>query len=423
MLPPDEPDGVTVMDPVHVGDGVTLENCSIGPNVTLAAGVTVRGSTIQNSKRSGIVIALGSKALISANTIRANGGDGISVGASQADLRDNVITGNSGCGISADSASQLSGSGNIAQANARGNACGNVPSGLIVAQPTPPPAGMVLIPAGEFQMGDSFKEGDSDERPVHTVNVSAFYMDKYEVTKDFWDEVANWAAEHGYDIWSGHVLGKGANHPVVYVSWYQAVKWLNARSEKEGLTPCYYTSSAQSEVYRRGNVDVRNDWVKWGGCGYRLPTEAEWEYAARGGVEGHRFPWSDTDEIQHSRANYYSSDRYSYDTSPTRGFHPTYARDPQPYTSPVGSFAPNGYGLYDMAGNVWEWVWDWYNEGYYTFSPGADPRGPASGSDRVLRGGGWDNYAIYCRVAFRSSTAPDDSRRNIGFRAVRPAGQ
>lgn len=110
------------------------------------------------------------------------------------------------------------------------------------------------------------------------------------------------------------------------------MKWANARSEKEGLVPCYYTDDTQTTVYRTGTVDVQNDWVKWIACGYRLPTEVEWEKAARGGAAGHRYPWSATDAIDHSRANYDSGG-----------------------TTPVGSFAPNGYGLYDMAGNVWEW--------------------------------------------------------------------
>jgi formylglycine-generating enzyme required for sulfatase activity len=307
------------------------------------------------------------------------------------------------------------------------------PSAAVFAVPQPPsiPAGMVFIPAGSFQMGDSFKEGGSDERPVHTVFVSAFYMDKYEVTKGFWDEVANWAAANGYDIKAADGEGKEGNHPVQGVTWYEAVKWANARSEREGLTPCYYTDSTQATVYRTGSVNVPIEGVKWSGCGYRLPTEAEWEYAARGGVEGHRFPWSDTDIIDQSRANYYNycaaggTPYYPYDKSTTCSYHPDYAKGDYPYTSPVGSFAPNGYGLYDMAGNVWEWVWDWYNEGYYTFSPGSDPRGPVSGSSRVLRGGGWDYYAFHCRVAYRYYYGPGDSHSSagFGFRAVRPPGQ
>ena len=283
------------------------------------------------------------------------------------------------------------------------------------------PSGMVLIPAGSFQMGDSSGEGGSDERPVHTVYVSAFYMDTYEVTKAMWDEVAAWAQENGYDLKPSDGSGKAPDHPVYNVSWYEAVKWCNARSEREGRTPAYYTSAAKTTVYRTGQVDVQTDWVRWD-AGYRLPTEAEWEKAARGGCDGRRFPWCDSDTIQHSRANYYSHSRYSYDTSPTRGHHPTYETGSEPYTSPVGSFAPNGYGLYDMAGNVWEWCWDWYSWDYYASSPRTDPRGPASGWDRAVRGGYWIADAGYCRVSNRAYGGPADGYGFVGFRAVLPAG-
>ena len=284
----------------------------------------------------------------------------------------------------------------------------------------PPTTSMVLIPAGSFRMGDHL-DGMSDASPVHTVSVSAFYMDRYEVTKALWDEVAGWAQANGYDLKPSDGSGKAPNHPVYDVSWYEAVKWLNARSEKEGRTPAYYTSAAKTAVYRTGRVDVQIDWVRWD-TGYRLPTEAEWERAARGGCEGHRFPWCDSDTITHSRANYESSSSYSYDTSPSRGSHPAYATGGSPYTSPVGSFAPNGYGLYDMAGNVWEWCWDRYSSGYYASSPGTDPRGPASGSSRAIRGGSWINLATYCRVSPRYYAGPalEDSR--LGFRAVLPPG-
>jgi formylglycine-generating enzyme required for sulfatase activity len=210
------------------------------------------------------------------------------------------------------------------------------------------PVGFALIPAGTFQMGDAL-DGIADA-PIRQVTVSAFYMAKHETTKALWDEVRNWGTSRGYtDLPVGG--GKAGTHPVQTISWFDVIKWCNARSEKEGLTPCYTVGGSP---LRTGTaIPV----VNWTAKGYRLPTEAEWEKAARGGLNGKRYPWGDT--ISHSQANYVN--------------HPTYAVGNQPYTSPVGSFAANGYGLQDMVGNVWEWCWDWYG----TYAPGAqtDPNG------------------------------------------------
>ena len=137
----------------------------------------------------------------------------------------------------------------------------------VTADDAPAPSGMVLIPAGSFTMGNCMgpSEGFSDELPLHTVYVSAFYMDKYDVTKALWDSVYQWATSHGYSFyWPGS--GKAANHPVQTIDWYDAVKWCNARSEMEGRTPAYYTSAAQTTLYRTGQVDVDNSSVKWS-CG------------------------------------------------------------------------------------------------------------------------------------------------------------
>lgn len=284
------------------------------------------------------------------------------------------------------------------------------------------PSGVVEIPAGSVSIGDTFNEGDPDERPVHSAQVAAFKIDAYEVTKATWDEVYAWATTRGYTF-DNEGYGKAVNHPVQSVNWYDAVKWCNARSEKEGRTPAYYTAASRTpaDIYRTGRIDVSNDWVRWD-SGYRLPTEAEWEKAARGGAAGQRFPWSGNANIQHARANYFSSTLFPYDNSPTPDYHPTYFVAPTPYTAPVGSFAANGYGLYDMAGNVREWCWDWFSTNSYASAPGTDPRGPVTGEDRVLRGGSWYEYAEACRVAARYPSLPGGTTDDYGFRVVVPGG-
>jgi len=290
---------------------------------------------------------------------------------------------------------------------------------LALGTNSPVPPGMALIPAGSFTMGNCMdpNEGFSNELPLHTVHVSAFYMDKYLVTKSLWDTVYQWAIGHGYSFdYVGS--GKGASHPVQTIDWYDCVKWCNARSEQEGRVPAYYTSAGQTTVYRSGQSAVQTNWVNWS-SGYRLPTEAEWEKAARGGSSGHRFPWGDT--ISESQANYYGdTGSYSYDLGPN-GYNATFATGAYPYTSPVGYFGANGYGLYDMAGNVWEWCWDWY--GGYSSGLQTDPRGPTSGSDRVRRGGCWGSYAVSCRAAYRVSLNPPGRDNFYGFRSVLPPGQ
>jgi len=283
---------------------------------------------------------------------------------------------------------------------------------------------MTLIPAGAFQMGTNnlpYEDEMTDAGPNHTVNLSAFYMDKYEVPYAVWTGVYQWALGNGYDF-DNAGYGKAMNHPVLDVSWYDCVKWCNARSEMQGLTPCYYTDASQSTLYKSGLIDVANTAVKWDANGYRLPTEAEWEKAARGGAVGMRFPWSNVQTISRAQANYFGDINFAYDLGPN-GLNPLFATGAWPYTSPVKYFAPNGYGLHDMAGNVREWCWDWYASTYYAISPSNNPRGPASTPHtyRVLRGGGDGWYyglANNCRVANRGNSAPDDAYSG-GFRCVR----
>lgn len=280
------------------------------------------------------------------------------------------------------------------------------------------PADMALIPAGSFTMGDTLRDGagvaGGGDTP-HTVFVSEFYMGKHEVTKSQWDEVKSWAISKGYEFSVDSGNGKAHNHPVYGIRWNDAVKWCNARSEKEGLTPVYRDGS---KIHKTGISGIPSD-VLWYANGYRLPTEAEWEKAARGGLSGKRFPWG-SDTISHLQANYKASDVWSYDSSGSvNNFHPTYATGSQPYTSPVGSFAPNDYGIYDMAGNLSEWCWDTYGYDYET----TDPRGSPYGSSRIFRGGSWAEVAWRCRVAGYNDSYPEVTSIYVGFRVARGSVQ
>ena len=248
------------------------------------------------------------------------------------------------------------------------------------------PEGIALIPAGEFQMGSS--DGDSDAKPVHTVYVDAFYMDKYEVTnaqyKQFVDANPQWRKDriprsyHSGDYlnhWNGNRYPRNkGNHPVTHVSWYGAMAY--------------------------------SQWA-----GKRLPTEAEWEKAARGGLVGKKYPWGDS--LDPSKAN--------YGRGPNVGD-----------TTPVGSYPPNGYGLYDMTGNVWEWCLDAYDEDFYKNSSRRNPVAGAGSvtyiinnftnvkKSRVMRGGVWNLDPKYLRVATRSWNSPTVTGNYLlGFRCAR----
>ena len=303
--------------------------------------------------------------------------------------------------------------------------------------------------------------------------VRPFTMDKTEVPKWHWDDVYAWAVENGYqfsgppaqgatvrsasgegertyqygevdsmvaDKLKNRSLGKNywyrpepqpedrssRPYPVHYVTWYDTLKWCNARSEKEGRVPAY---TVNGTPYRAGNHTPDCD---FSANGYRLPTSVEWEYAARGKLSSRRFPWGN--RIDHSKANYFSSEAFSYDVSSTRGAHPFYRTEYDSWLlgkgssallSPVGRFPPNGFGLHDMAGNVWEWVWDVDAEHLpaLRFAAGRLSVTPTSrevppGAFSAARGGGAAAEADKCRVGLRLGGHPERPVVNVGFRTV-----
>jgi formylglycine-generating enzyme required for sulfatase activity len=250
------------------------------------------------------------------------------------------------------------------------------------------PSDIVLIPAGEFQMGSD--SGDADERPVHTVFLDAFYIDKFEVTNA---QYQKFVEATGYPVPSGKgYLYTGdllesfrpwddqafnqPNHPVVNVTWFEAKAY-----------------------------------CEW--AGKRLPTEAEWEKAACGGLSGKKYPWGD-EEPDDTRANF-------ADKNVEMSWANRSVDDGHAYPAPVGSYQSNGYGLYDMSGNVWEWCADWYDEAYYSQSPKRNPKGPLSGRHRVLKGGSWYRASHTLRCAERVSDVPESRLNVTGFRCAKDA--
>ena len=228
------------------------------------------------------------------------------------------------------------------------------------------------------------------------------FVDIHEVPKAHWDAVRAWGGFQGYsDLPAGG--GKSQTHPVHSVNWYDCVKWSNARSQRAGMEPVYYTDAAFTQIYKTGMPATVH--VKTNAPGFRLPTEEEWEVAARGGMNNGSFPFpTDSAQIYHGLANYYSHTSYAYDISPTRGYHPTYNDGTTPYTAPVGSFAANGYGIYNLAGNVREWCFDKHPN--------------ASGTARATRGGSWWDFANSALVMGRMGVNPTNRNTQTGFRLV-----
>jgi formylglycine-generating enzyme required for sulfatase activity len=232
---------------------------------------------------------------------------------------------------------------------------------------------MVRIQGGTFTMGSPANEpGRHDwEGPQHQVTISSFYMGKYEVTQREYQEVMR----------TNPSSFKGDNLPVEQVSWFDAVEYCNKRSQREGLTPAYTISGTNVTWNRNAN-------------GYRLPTEAEWEYACRAG----------TTTAYNTGASINNNTGWYADNSGST-------------THPVGQKPANAWGLYDMHGNVCEWCWDWI--GNYPNGAQTDPMGASSGSRRVVRGGGWNGSNRVARSAFRDFGIPADLGNPLGFRVVR----
>ena len=281
----------------------------------------------------------------------------------------------------------------------------------------PAPPGFSFIPATTFTMGE---QSNMDPplvggAPAHTVTLSSYYMAQKEVTYGEWQTTYSYAITNGYGF-SNVGSGKAADHPVHTISWHDAVKWCNARSRQEGLQACYVLNTQNGAEFKTGTPG--NIYCNFTRNGYRLPTESEWENAARGGAVGLNFPWGNT--ITHSNANYTSDTFYAYDVSPTRGAHPLWRTTGNPKTSPGGSFPANGYGLYDMTGNVKEWCYD--QEGPYPDSGAVNPIGPEEGSafaTRMLRGGSWFAYANHALIATRINQEPIVTSQDFGFRVAR----
>ena len=266
------------------------------------------------------------------------------------------------------------------------------PATVWVIPPGPPP-GLVEIPAGSFTMGQVLDRVHYSV-PEHTVTLDAFHIGTHEVTKELWDEVYVWALCNDYAFDN---LGKSESeaHPVSDVNWYDVVKWCNAYSQMEHRNPAYFTDASKTEVYKAGNLELDNDAVDWSANGYRLPTESEWEKASRGGLVGKMYPWGDR------------SPSPSVETKLNYGMTPGKALV-------GGQYAPSGFALYDIAGNLGEWTWDWY--GAYSADSQSNPRGPASGTDRVYRGGSWSHELYRARCADRSETKPWTPLTILGFR-------
>jgi len=268
---------------------------------------------------------------------------------------------------------------------------------------------LIYVEGGSFVMGDTWGDGDEDdEKPTHRVELTYdFYVGKYPVTFDDYDR---YYSEIGAGESEDSGWGRG-RRPVINVSWFDAIEYCNWLSEKEGLPIAYYGDGSLLDENRRNTEDITI--VK----GYRLLTEAEWEYAARGGKKSVGYNYSGSNNPnkvawywRNSGDSYLTGD-WDWDTV----FDAT--RNNNCKTHQVGTKVPNELGLYDMSGNVWEWCSDWY--GSYSSSAQKNPHSSITGSYRVRRGGCWFYDASNVRVAYRSLSSPTFTDSNIGFRIAR----
>ncbi|OHD54722.1 MAG: hypothetical protein A2Y33_01740 [Spirochaetes bacterium GWF1_51_8] len=258
---------------------------------------------------------------------------------------------------------------------------------------------MIGVKGGVFLMGDTWNKGESDEKPVHYVIVNSFKISRYEVTFHEYDK---FCFETGRPLPPDDGFGRGAR-PVVNIDWYDAVEFCNWKSLKEGLTPCYLIDKSRKDPNNLGGYDNKK-WIvscDFNSDGYRLPTEAEWEYAARGG----NFPMP----------YFYSG---SHEAGLVGWYDLTVKTDPP---MPVGLKHPNSLGLYDMSGNVWEWCWDWY--GPYGAITNEVPVGPFQGFAHVIRGGSVNSLPEQLGIANRNYPYPYSSSYYIGFRIAQTLPQ
>ena len=272
------------------------------------------------------------------------------------------------------------------------------------AQAAEPPPGFIHLPAGAFAMGSAEEEAgrNSDEGPRHEVGLSAFAIGACEVTQGEWVAIMGTNPSR----FKGDSL-----LPVDQVSWYDALVYCNKRSLREGLSPCYRIKGS-ADPERWGRPPTKDD-AAWNAAqcdfratGYRLPTEAEWEYACRG-ESATATAFGET--LDSSRANFDGNQPYrSAAIGPYLG-----------KTAIAASYSPNDRGLFDMHGNLCEWCWDWYLEDYYARSPSLDPRGGEGGQYRSLRGGSWNDFGYAMRSAYRSSLNPGNRDASVGLRLVR----